>query len=348
MKDSEKPYGALIRMAAILSPVASLVNMIAEPIVKRILNGQLKKAGEFRGEIKSLDISFFKMEVDVTELTLEIVEQGEALKFLSVNKVAVVFNFKEMLRGNLVAALHASGISVLIMKDKTRIHERADFNMKLPFLITAFSFEHVTLHYQDETISPHAEFKCDDLSMYGYDFTMSPTFDLMPTRIECRGNICGGALNGNLKLGLAGNSPALDLNLELSNVDMRGLNSLLSAYAKFSVESGELGFYTEVAARNGSFKGYAKPLINNLEIVGGGEHPESIANNLWQGFLTAINEIFKNHKDDQLGTKIPVEGSFSKPDINIWYAVAEVLKNAFVTALKPSIDHTINIDSVEK
>jgi hypothetical protein len=41
-----------------------------------------------------------------------------------------------------------------------------------------------------------------------------------------------------------------------------------------------------------------------------------------------------------------LEGSFKDTKVNLLYAIIEVLKNAFIQALQPTIDQQINIGSV--
>jgi hypothetical protein len=56
--------------------------------------------------------------------------------------------------------------------------------------------------------------------------------------------------------------------------------------------------------------------------------------------------IFKNQKEDQVATKVRIEGDFKNPQTFTLDAIFEVLRNAFIQALLPSIDHEININSV--
>jgi hypothetical protein len=49
-----------------------------------------------------------------------------------------------------------------------------------------------------------------------------------------------------------------------------------------------------------------------------------------------------------MSTKIPIEGKFENPETGLWTAINYVLRNAFVYALKPSIDNDVNIGKVEE
>ena len=53
-----------------------------------------------------------------------------------------------------------------------------------------------------------------------------------------------------------------------------------------------------------------------------------------------------NQKEDQIASKVRIEGDFKNPQTFTLDAIFEVLRNAFIQALLPSIDHEININSV--
>ena len=57
--------------------------------------------------------------------------------------------------------------------------------------------------------------------------------------------------------------------------------------------------------------------------------------------------IFKNHGKDQLATKVEFEGSLKSPNINIMEIIGQVLYNAFIQALYPSLENSVNINSVD-
>ena len=60
-----------------------------------------------------------------------------------------------------------------------------------------------------------------------------------------------------------------------------------------------------------------------------------------------VGDVFKNQSKDQVATKIPFEGRLDNPETNIWVTITNVLQNAFIQAIQPSIDSEINIASVE-
>jgi hypothetical protein len=105
--------------------------------------------------------------------------------------------------------------------------------------------------------------------------------------------------------------------------------------------------YTEVAAKEGKFTGYVKPVIKDLDVLGKEDRDDNIFRKMWEAFTGFAGKVFENKKEDQVATKIPFEGRLDNPQADVWETVINVLQNAFVRAIQPSIDHEINIASVD-
>ena len=66
-----------------------------------------------------------------------------------------------------------------------------------------------------------------------------------------------------------------------------------------------------------------------------------------EGFVVGTaGKVLENPKKEQIATKVPIEGSFEGSHTDVIEAVWELLKNAFVQALMPSVDNQININSI--
>lgn len=116
---------------------------------------------------------------------------------------------------------------------------------------------------------------------------------------------------------------------------------------RIDVNDGTFGLYTEVAAKQGKFDGYVKPIIKNLDILGKDDRDDNIFKKMWEGVAGAVTELLENQPRDQFATKIPIQGSFEQANTNISFAVLSILRNAFIQALQPSIDYQINIANVD-
>jgi hypothetical protein len=137
------------------------------------------------------------------------------------------------------------------------------------------------------------------------------------------------------------------MNAEIKNTNLVKLNDFFKAYAKIDVNKGRFGLYTEVAAKEGKFAGYVKPLIQDLDVLGKEDRKDNVLRKIWEGLAGTAGEIFENQGKDQVATKVPFEGNLKNPDTNVWYALSSILQNAFIRAIQPSIDQEINIATVD-
>jgi hypothetical protein len=170
----------------------------------------------------------------------------------------------------------------------------------------------------------------------------------LPSTVTAQASVYEGTLSFNMKLNALATNPTFELNAELKNTNLVLLNKFLLAYGNFDVEKGMFSLYTEMAAKDGKFKGYVKPIIKGLQVIGPKDKNDSFFHKIWEYIVSAAGVILKNQKEDQIASKVRIEGDFKNPQTFTLDAIFEVLRNAFIQALLPSIDHEININSVGK
>ncbi len=130
-------------------------------------------------------------------------------------------------------------------------------------------------------------------------------------------------------------------------MDITNLNNFLQAYAKLDVKSGNISIYLEAATKDDVIKGYTKPIIKDLKVVNWEKDKDKPLKIAWEAVVGSVAWVFKNHGKDQLATKIEFEGSLKSPNINIFEIIGQVFYNAFIQALKPSLENSVNINSVD-
>ena len=81
--------------------------------------------------------------------------------------------------------------------------------------------------------------------------------------------------------------------------------------------------------------------------MGKEDRKDNIFRKMWEAIAGFAGEVFENQPKDQVATKIPFEGRLDNPQADVWETVINVLENAFIRAIQPSIDHEINIASVD-
>src|SRR5690606_31466987 len=148
----------------------------------------------------------------------------------------------------------------------------------------------------------------------------------------------------NLAMAPLAETPTFDLDAELKTLDLTALNTFFRAYADVDVERGTFSVYTEIAAADGGFEGYVKPLTKDLKVLDLDSHEGGLLGTAWEALVAGVAQLLENPPAEQVGTKIPFRGTFSEPRTEIWSAVAYLLRNAFVRALQPGIENSIRLE----
>ncbi|HQW24654.1 MAG TPA: DUF748 domain-containing protein, partial [Saprospiraceae bacterium] len=170
---------------------------------------------------------------------------------------------------------------------------------------------------------------------------------LLPATVIATADIYEGKMNFNMRINALAIDPTYDLNAEIKNANLVKLNAFFKAYGDFDINKGMLDVYLELAAKDRKYIGYVKPVIKDLDVVGPEDRKDSVLRKLWEGIVGVAGDIAENPKTDQIATKVPIAGEFGDRTIGIWYAVLSTVRNAFIQAIYPTLDHQVNIGLVK-
>jgi len=126
------------------------------------------------------------------------------------------------------------------------------------------------------------------------------------------------------------------------------VNPWLREYIKADAEAGKFELYLELAAADGKFKGYAKPILQDVDIYRSGEEEQSALKRFWEGFLDFAANVFENQDADQVAARIPFSGTIKDPQTNLFATIASVMRNAFISAFARSLEGSITLRDVKK
>jgi hypothetical protein len=149
-----------------------------------------------------------------------------------------------------------------------------------------------------------------------------------------------------MKMDALARTPTFDGKAKLEGLNLANLNNFIDAFAKFDIKSGEISIYTEAAAKDGRITGYTKPIIKNLKVLNWEKDKDKPLKIVYEAVAEAVAWVFKNHNKEQLATKVEFEGNIKNPNIDIWELIGQVLKNAFIQALYPSLENSVSLNSL--
>jgi hypothetical protein len=322
-------------------------------------NNTLENMDGYTGHINDIDLAIIRGGYKLDSVYINKVDSstGKQTPFLGASLVDLSIEWRSLLKGSLVGEIKVDRPLMRFTKDKVEPKDvqkdSSDFRKVLkefmPLDINRLEFHDGSLQYIDSTSRPKVDVRMTNLHVVALNLRNSyDSAAVLPATINAEATVYDGRLEMKMKLNPLAEVPTFDMNAEWTHTNIVKLNDFFQAYAKVDVNKGSFGLYTEVAAKEGRFTGYVKPLLKDIDIVGKEDRKDNILRKVWEGAADAVTELFENQKKETVATKIPLRGQIGDPKANIFFAIIEILQNAFVNALQPSIDRQINLRTVDR
>jgi hypothetical protein len=355
MPRSRKVLAVLAAVAAILVAVR-----LSLPFAVRwYVNRKLANLEGYTGHVDDVGLSLWRGAYQLNGLKIrERKGDGETEPFFSCRALDLSLSWSALFHRKLAAKVRLERPILTFRPEAAKEEEREKLKRggesakgaMMPLELDQLTIRDGELRYSDHDRKPPIDLRIKDIQADGANLRSTPTpGELLPGRVKLTA-VCfdSGKMDLDVRVDAAAKKPTFELKEKMEGVQLVKLNDFLQAYAKFKVKSGTLQLYTEVAAKDGSFIGYTKPIVKDFHVDKHTNDTKAFLRRVWSEVVGAVGQVLKNPKKGQLATKVPVKGTFKDADVNVWYAIGGLLRNAFVQALKPSFDNTIDIGDVGK
>jgi hypothetical protein len=339
---------ALIVIARLLLPV----------ILLQYLNSELDKHPDYEGNIGGLGMSIFAGSYSLNDIIIHDVHSEEEEPLLQVEKITFDIDYGTLLSGKILGEVVIDRPNIFLVQRPVEdpapedidrdIQEATDELM--PVTLERLRINDGIVRYWDLTSSPVFNIELRSLNVIAENLSTVPREDkLLPATVRLSAITSGeGQLDMTASFDPLADVPTFDLNFELQNLQLVAYSHFVKEAASLNVVGGTFNLHTEIAAHDGFFTGYAKPLISGLEISPLDPEDTGLLQRIYESAATVIRDILEAPGEEQVGLRVPIEGRFDDPDIGVWTAVITLLRNAFIEALVPSIDHSIHIGQVQE
>jgi len=352
------------RRKIILSVLVSVVVLLVAArlalpyAVKDYVNRKLVALEAYDGHVGDIDIHLWRGAYSIDGI--EIVKTGASrpVPFFKARRVNLSVEWNNLAHGRVVAEAEFLAPEVNLVQGKTKqdsqLGQDENWNRRLEEL---FPFRFNTIRVVDGKVrflAPGIATR-DAITARNVDGVVSNLTNVVETGKETfadfkvTGNVLDGAparVSGSVDAFAA--QPTFDVNMEVKKVRLPDVNPWLREYIKADAEAGNFELYMELAAANGKFKGYAKPIMEDVDIYRSGEPEKNPLKRLWEGFLDFAANVLENPDADQVAARIPFTGTIKDPETSLFATISSVLRNAFVSAFARSLEGSITLRDVKK
>jgi hypothetical protein len=347
------------KTVVIIIVILLCIRILLPYVVLHYANRTLANMRGYYGHVQDIDIALIRGAYQLNNIYINKKDTvtNQQTTFFHSELIDLSVEWKALFHGKLVGELEFRRPLLRFTKDKAEPKDvkkdTTDFRIILkkfmPLDVNRFEVQHGTIEYRDSTSKPVVNIDMTDTYILAQNLksVYKTTENILPASVKAKTYLYEGYLNYDMRLNPLADRPQFDLNAELVNTNLVKMNDFFKAYGKFDVSSGSFGLYTEMAAVDGKFKGYVKPILHDLHVVGPEDRKDSFLQQVWEHIVGAAAMLLKNWRKNQVATKIPIEGNYDNPNIGFLDALSEVLINAWIQALMPNIDNEINLTSVK-
>jgi len=352
-----RKYTFLIILAVFL--ILIIILRIALPgMIIKYTNNVLQSLKEYTGKVGDVDIRLIRGAFIIRDLMIDKLDEDgkeDTIPLVSVERIDATLDWQSLFRGKIAGKLWIFSPVVKytseVHKDKELEADTSDFRKILkklvPISINRFQVQKGQIHFVDPYAKPMIDIYLADLYINATNLTnVVDEEEPLPAQVTAAANMYNGNFTLDIRLDPLNKYPTFEMQTEMKNLDLTGLNVFFKEYGNFEVRKGKFSMFAEFAGKQGHFGGYVKPFIEDFEIEKQNKG-EEVTQRIWELIVGSAMKILENPKTDNVATKIPVEGEFLSAEADIWDAIHYVIRNAFVQALRPTIENSISVNKLQ-
>lgn len=333
-----------------------IARLAAPTFVQRYVNRTLDRHPEYGGRIGQVHLHLIRGAYSIEHVDVVKKSGKTPVPFVSAKRVEFSVDWRELVRGALVSEITVDQARLNFVQGPTKEESQTGIQKSwvsiledlFPFRINRCTVRQGEVWYHDFHSTPEVHVYLTNMLLIATNLSnVRQTRQELPAAFQVHATTLG---QGDLRLLLRANplaaKPTFDLKAAVTNMDLTALNGFLRAYAKADVTQGRIDVFAEMAAASGQFEGYVKPLVHDLKVFN--TQDKNVFEVVWEAIVAFIAQTFKNHPNDQFGTKIPFSGDFDNPNVDVWDTIVNVLRNAFIRALQPGLEGSVNPEKVRQ
>jgi hypothetical protein len=335
-----------------------VVRLLLPVVLLSYINKELEEHPDYNGEVGGIGLSIFAGSYSLNDIEIFDAHSDGKEPLFKGDKITVDIDYGALFSGKFVGDLTLDRPEVFWIQRPAEEPAPEDVDKDareaadelIPVTIERMWINNGRFRYRDLTASPVLAFELREINMKISELSTKASQEkLLPSTLQGSAITTGeGRVDITTRFDPWADVPTFDLNFELQNLQLQAFSEYIKDAARLHVVGGTFNLHTEIAAHDGFFTGYAKPLIDGLEITPLAPDDTGLLQRIYESAATVLRDILEAPGEEQVALRIPVEGRFDDPQASIWTAIGTLLRNAFIEALVPSIDYSVNIGEVQE
>jgi uncharacterized protein YhdP len=334
-----------LAIGAALALLALGVRAALPWVLREVVNRRLAAIPGFVGHVDRVGVQLWHGGYTMHGLVIRKIDGRVDRPFVTAGLVEFSLSYRELLHGRVVGDVAASEASLNFIRGRTAAESQNGatggwqslVEDLFPISLNRLTLNRGRIHYEDTASTPRVDVWIERLriEVTGLRNRPSPAAGAFPATATVEGTTIGG---GRLSLRATAEplarQPHFRFQGQLEGVALPALNSFLLAYGRVDVSQGEFTAYSEVEAADGTYHGYVKPFLSNLNFTTESDGPKSLTRELWKGLVARLEKLLRDRAHGEVATVVPFSGTIGgKPKIELWTAFRNLLHDAFVADL---------------
>jgi hypothetical protein len=341
--------------ALILALIA--VRLALPSVVKSYVNRHLADMDEYTGHVTDVDLGILRGAYTIHGLEVVKRDSTESAPFAVMDHMDISLQWSALLHGELVGEIVMQRPRLNMVQAEsdrdtqlgTGVNWPAEVRKFFPFRFNRVEVRDGTATFRAPGIDTDESLTVQKLAVVLRDLT---NVEERRTR-EFASLQADGRVMGNAPIALTGqfdpnaSKPVFDLNLSLERAELVNVNPWLRRFLNVDAQRGTFSMYSELAASDGRFEGYVKPILVDPDIFDVKEPASGPFQRAWEALVGIGTKLLKNPDENQVATEIPLSGELEDPSADLVSTVVNLFRNAFVYAFSHSLDRTVGLKNGE-
>jgi hypothetical protein len=338
--------------------VLAIALRVASPwFVESYVNRQLADMGDYRGSVADIDLALVRGGYTLHDLTIVKSDSKVETPFVDMEKMDLSLQWKALFRAEAVGevVMHQPVVNLVQSKSDeesqlgTGVNWPQEVRDLFPFQLNLVEVEDGRVTFRAPGIEANESLTARNVHLSLRNLTNVQDLDTEAfADIELDARVMGnaplrltGQIDANEEL------PTFDIDLSFEGAQLVDVNPWLQEFIKVDAHAGTFALYAELAAADGRFEGYLRPIMENPEFFDAEESTEGPFKKAWEALVGFAAKILENKEEEQVATQIPLSGEFENPNAGVLEAIVNLLRNAFVAAFAHSLAGTISLGDVD-